>query len=84
MISIPIILLSIIIIIRGKMPLYGGKIFSGNVVRLSGIVMLSISVSSLFVTSKIRLLLIAIVILLIAGLYFFLKGEDGTTKKSSS
>ena len=76
MISIPIILLSILIIFKGKMPLYSGNVFKGNVVRLFGLIMLSISMSSLFVSSKLSLLLIAIVILLIVGFYFFVKGED--------
>jgi hypothetical protein len=78
MISIPIILLSIIIIIRGKMPLFSGNVFQGKAVRYVGIIMLTISVGSLFVSSKLSLLLIAIVILLIAGCYFFVNGEDGT------
>ena len=76
MISVPIILLSIIIIFKGKMPLYSGNVFKGNVVRLFGLIMLSISMTSLFVSSKLGLLLIAIVIFLIAGCYFFMKGED--------
>ena len=76
MISIPIILLSILIIFKGKMPLYSGYVFQGSVVRLFGLIMLSICASSLFVSSKLSLLLIAIVILLIVGFYFFVKGED--------
>ena len=84
MISIPIMLLSIIFIITGKMPLFSGKVIEGNIVRLAGIVILSISVCSLFFTTKMRLILIALVIPLIAGIYFFVKVEDGEKNSSEA
>jgi len=74
--SIPVILLSLIIIFKGKMPLYGGQTIQGNKVRLTGLAMLTLSVISLFISSKIGLLLIFLAIIPMAVLYLFGKAEE--------
>jgi len=76
MISIPVILFSLIIIFKGKMPLYSGKAIQGHKVRLTGLAMLSLSVSSLLVSSKMALLLIFLAVIIVVGLYFFAKGDE--------
>ena len=76
MLSIPVILLSLIIIFKGKMPLYGGQTIQGNKVRLTGLAMLTLSVISLFISSKIGLLLIFLAIIPMAVLYLFGKAEE--------
>lgn len=76
MISIPVILFSLIIIFKGKMPLYSGKAIQGKKVRLTGLAMLALSVSSLLVSSKMALLLIFLAVIIVVGLYFFAKGDE--------
>jgi hypothetical protein len=58
------------------MPLYGGQTIQGNKVRLTGLAMLTLSVISLFISSKIGLLLIFLAIIPMVVLYFFGKAEE--------
>ena len=64
------------------MPLYGGQTIQGNKVRLTGLAMLTLSVISLFISSKIGLLLIFLAIIPMAVLYLFGKAEEELGKDS--
>ena len=75
MISIALITLSLVLIFTGKMPLVGGKAIKGQKVRIGGLLMLALSGFSIFVATKMSLLLNSLVIIGVIGAYFFLKGD---------
>ena len=75
MISIALIIISLVLIFTGKMPLVGGKAMKGQNVRIGGLLMLALTGGSIFVATRISLLLNLLVIISVIGVYFFVKGD---------
>lgn len=84
MISIALLIISVVLLIYGKMPLLGGKIIRGKKVRHAGGLILAISAFTFFLPSKLSLILSFITVAGIGGAYFFLKGEDPTEKEKKA
>ena len=78
MISIALVILSVILLISGKMPLLGAKVIRGIKVRYAGALILSLSVCSFFISTKLCLIFNVLTLAGIGGVYFFVKGEDPT------
>ena len=84
MISIALIIVSVSLLVYGKMPLLGGKIIRGARVRYVGALILAISVCSFFLSTKLSVLLNILTLAGIGGSYFFLKGEDPTESEAKT
>ena len=82
MISIALIIVSVSLLIYGKIPLLGGRIIRGARVRYAGALILAISVCSFFLSTKLSVILNILTIAGIGGAYFFVKGEDPTAKEA--
>jgi len=81
MISIALIIVSVGLLIYGKMPILGGKIIRGIKVRYAGALILVISVCTFFLPTKLSVILSVLTLAGIGGSYFFLKGEDSTASE---
>lgn len=84
MISIALIIVSVGLLIYGKMPLLGGKIIRGVKVRYAGAIILVISVCTFFLPTKLSVILSVLTLAGIGGTYFFLKGEDPTANEAKT
>jgi hypothetical protein len=84
MISIALIIVSVGLLIYGKMPLLGGKIIRGVKVRYAGVLILLISVCTFFLPTKLSLILSGLTLAGLGGAYFFLKGEDPTAIETTT
>ncbi len=82
MISIALIIVSVGLLIYGKMPLYGGKIIRGIKVRYAGALILVIAVSTLFFSPKTSLILSLLCLAGVAATYFFITGEEPTENEA--
>jgi hypothetical protein len=78
MISIGLIILSVILLISGKMPLIGGKLIRGDKVRYGGALVLALSVNSFFLSTNLSVILDVLTLAGICGVYFFVDGEAPT------
>lgn len=84
MISIALIIVSVGLLIYGKMPLLGGKIIRGVKVRYAGALILAISVGTFFLPTKLSVILSVLTLAGLGGSYFFLKGEDPTAGEAKT
>lgn len=82
MISIPLIILSASIMISGTMPLLGGKKARGRMVRVGGGVMLFLSVLTMLTPDSAGLILLAAILGMLTGVFFFGKGDEPTDKEA--
>lgn len=84
MISIAIIILSVILLVSGKMPLLGGKVIRGIKVRYASALILALSVCSFFLSTKLSVIFNVLILAGIGGVYFFVKGEDPTENEAKT
>lgn len=84
MITIALVLMSISLIIGGNMPLLGGKRVRGIWVRIGGFVLLALSFLFSYLPSKQSLIVLVSILVLLALVYLFVKGEEPTKKESKS
>ena len=84
MISIALIILSVILLISGKMPLLGRKVIRGIKVRYTGALILALSVCSFFLSTKLSVILNVLTLAGICGVYFFVKGEAPTENEAKT
>ena len=84
MISIALIIVSVILLISGKMPLLGGKVSRGVKVRYAGALILAFSVGSFFLSTKLSVILNILTLAGIGSAYFFIKGEDPTENEAKT
>jgi len=84
MINIALIVLSLCLVISGTMPLLGGKRVRGVWVRLSGLLMLALSILTLFVPTKVFLVLSGLIFGTFVLAYFFVKGDEPNTQEDSN
>lgn len=84
MITIALVILSLTLLVSGKMPLLGGKVTMGSKVRYAGVLILALSVCSFFLSTKLSLIIIILTLSGIGGVYFFVKGEDPTEDEAKT
>lgn len=78
MISIALIIISIILMISGNMPLLGGKRARGSLVRIGGGILLCLSILTMLAPKNVSFILMIFIFGMLAGVYFFAKGEEPT------
>jgi hypothetical protein len=69
-------------VISGTMPLLGGNKARGILVRIGGGVMLFLSILSMLAPDNISSILLVVIFGILAGVYFFIKGDEPTEKEA--
>lgn len=82
MISIALTIFSVCLMISGTMPLLGGKKARGIWVRIGAGVMLLLSIIAMLSPDNVGSILLAIIFGVLAGVYFFIKGDEPTEEEA--